>query len=180
MEPQQSPRIPNDVNHTLIDLIEEQRHHHQTLSFHEKLAEKMTDVASTGAFFWVHLLWFTLWILGNSGLHLGFTPFDPYPFSFLTFVVSLEAIILGIFVLIAQNRLQDSSDRRAELDLHINLLAERESTVILRKLCRIEEQLNIVVNPNEKELVTELIKDTNPVEIFKAIEMIYDKSKKPC
>ena len=46
--------------------------------------------------------------------------FDPYPFSFLTLVVSLEAIFLSIFVLMSQNRAAWLADRRAHLDLQID------------------------------------------------------------
>jgi uncharacterized membrane protein len=41
---------------------------------------------------------------------------DPFPFSFLTLVVSLEAIFLTLFVLIIQNNLTRQSERRAHLD----------------------------------------------------------------
>ena len=46
----------------------------------------------------VHLAWFGSWVLLNTGRIPGITPFDPYPFSFLTLVVSLEAIFLSVFV----------------------------------------------------------------------------------
>ncbi len=59
-------------------------------------------------------------------------PFDPYPFGLLTMVVSLEAIFLSTFVLISQNRQSAQSEERADLDLHIDLLAEHEITKILR------------------------------------------------
>ena len=55
-------------------------------------------------------------------------PIDPFPFSFLTLVVSLEAIFLSIFVLISQNNLTRLSEQRAHLDLQINLLAEQEDS----------------------------------------------------
>jgi uncharacterized membrane protein len=56
-------------------------------------------------------------------------PVDPYPYSFLTVVVSFEAIFLAIFVLVSQNRLGCPADRRAHLDLHVNPPAEQESTL---------------------------------------------------
>ena len=176
MKKRERPHIPNSVNHNLVDLLEEQKKHQENLSFHDRLAGRMTALASTGFFFWAHVAWFAIWILWNTEV-IDAWNFDPYPFQLLTMVVSLEAIGLSIFVLIAQNRLQESSDHRAELDLHINLLAERESTMILRKLCRLEHHFKLDVDKNEKELVAELLEDTNPIEIFKAIEKIYDTSK---
>jgi len=167
-----SRRVPTSLTHNLIDLVNEERAEASSRSLHERVAEKMTNFASTGIFFGFHIVWFALWILWNTGT-LGGKPFDPYPFEFLTLVVSLEAIILSLFVLIAQNRLQESSDRRAELDLHINLLGERESTMILRKLCRLEGHFKIEADRDEREMVNELLEDTNPVEVYKTIQSIY-------
>jgi len=60
----------------------------------------------------------------------------------LTLVVSLEAIFLSTFVLIAQNNLSALSERRAELDLHVNLLAEQKTAKVLELLDHIARQLD--------------------------------------
>ncbi len=95
-----------------------------------------------------------MWVGWNAGLVPGWHPIDPFPFSFLTLVVSLEAIFLSIFVLISQNNLTRQSERRAHLDLQINLLAEQESTKTVALLQRIAQHLNVPVpvEPNEGEL----------------------------
>jgi uncharacterized membrane protein len=83
--------------------------------------------------------WFTGWLVINTGHLFRFKPFDPYPFSFLTLVVSLEAIFLTVFVLMSQNRMARQADKRAHLDLQVDLLAEQELTVILyllRAICQ--------------------------------------------
>jgi uncharacterized membrane protein len=84
----------------------------------------------TSVFIAIHIVWFTVWISLNLGRIDGIHAFDPYPFTFLTMVVSLEAIFLSIFVLISQNRMAHQADRRAHLDLQINLLAEQENTMM--------------------------------------------------
>ena len=81
-----------------------------------------------------HLAAFVAWIAVNAGAVAWIAPFDPYPFNFLTLVVSLEAIFLSIFVLMSQNRAARLADRRAHLDLQVDLLAERELTAILHVL----------------------------------------------
>jgi len=60
--------------------------------------------------------------------------FDPYPFQFLTFVISLEAIFLSTFILISQNRQNRMSELRNHLDLQINLLSEQENSKMLAML----------------------------------------------
>ena len=70
----------------------------------DRLSDALTHVAGSAAFVAGHVVGFTVWIAVNVGAVPGVTPFDPFPFSFLTLVVSLEAIFLAIFVLMSQNR----------------------------------------------------------------------------
>lgn len=58
-------------------------------------AGALTRAAATAVFAAAHLAWFASWILINSGRVTLIEPFDPYPFSLLTMIVSLEAIFLS-------------------------------------------------------------------------------------
>ena len=101
----------------------------------------------------MHLVWFIAWIYLNT---LGAQHFDPYPFSFLTLVVSLEAIVLTGFVLRDQAHMALISDRRAHLDLQVNLLAEQELTAILQMMCGLAQHVGWdphADNPNLQELL---------------------------
>jgi uncharacterized membrane protein len=97
----------------------------------EVLADRLTRVASTGSFLLVHALWFIVWILWNTG-KLGLQPFDPYPFGFLTMVVSLEAIFLSIFVLMSQARESGIAELREEITLEVIFRVEEEVTKTLQ------------------------------------------------
>jgi uncharacterized membrane protein len=104
-----------------------------------RVGDAISRATGSVAFAAVHLAWFAAWILTNTGGVPGIEPFDPYPFSFLTLVVSLEAIFLSVFVLMSQNRMTRQADKRAHLDLQIDLLAEQELTAMLqmqRAICR--------------------------------------------
>ena len=76
---------------------------------------------------------------------------DPYPYTFLTLLTSLEAIFLTSFVLISQSHLEQLSHRRAALDLQVNLLAEAEMTKILFAVGRICDHLGIDAVRNDPE-----------------------------
>ena len=108
-----------------------------------RCATGLIRVAGTTTFAAIHLVWFVVWIAVNTGLVSGMRPFDPYPFNFLTLVVSLEAIFLSIWILISQNQMERLADRRAHLDLQINMLAEQESTAAIRMLQRISAHLGV-------------------------------------
>ena len=87
------------------------------------------------AFVYVHVAWFGGWILWHVLPRLPQAlRFDPYPFQFLTFVVSLEAILLSTFILISQNRQNHITELRNHLDLQINLLSEQENSKVLAML----------------------------------------------
>ncbi len=126
----------------------------------EQLSDWITATAASGPVLVVHVAWFTLWIAANCGFLPGVARFDPFPFPFLTMMVSLEAIFLALFVLASQNRLARLSDKRAHLDLQIDLLAEREMTAVLQLLQDIVTHLNVrgTVTP---EQLRDLVKKTD-------------------
>jgi uncharacterized membrane protein len=100
----------------------------------ERIADVLTTFAGSTPFLLLHVTWFAVWIPWNAGAmrHLGLRPFDPYPFGFLTMVVSLEAIFLSIFVLMAQSRESAIAELREEVTLQVNLRMEEEVTKTLQ------------------------------------------------
>lgn len=109
-----------------------------------RIADAITTFSGSMVFVYMHAVWFGFWILLNIGLiHIPhISEFDPFPFGLLTLIVSLEAIFLSTFVLISQNRLAQASERRAELDLQVNLLAEQKATKVLEMLDQIARELD--------------------------------------
>ena len=106
----------------------------------ERIADVIAEFSGSLLFLFLNAAWFTIWIVWNI---LPFTPhFDPYPFGFLTMVVSLEAIFLSIFVLVSQNR-QAAKDRlRADAEYEVTLKAELEIAHLHEKVdFRTEEVL---------------------------------------
>jgi hypothetical protein len=80
---------------------------------------------------------------------------------------SLEAIFLSIWILIGQNEMERLADRRAHLDLKINMVAEQESTAAVRMLQRISERLGI---PQDDTVDTALAEETDLERIVTAID----------
>jgi uncharacterized membrane protein len=77
------------------------RHEEERLQkLQSRIADTITNFAGSMTFVYVHIAWFTLWIV-IGGILIGF---DRYPFGLLTMIVSLEAIFLSTFVMISQNR----------------------------------------------------------------------------
>ncbi len=95
----------------------------------DRAAAAIARFCGSITFVWIHVVVFACWI-GYNALP-WFNAFDPYPFTFLTLVVSLEAIFLSTFIPISQNYDMRVAERRNQLDLQINLLAEQENTKTL-------------------------------------------------
>jgi uncharacterized membrane protein len=137
----------------------------------ERISDWITATASSGPVLVAHVIWFALWAIVNFGLIRGWEPFDPFPFPFLTMTVSLEAIFLALFVLASQNRLAHQSDKRAHLDLQIDLLAEREMTAVLQLLRDIAAHLNAPTTVTSRQ-IREFAKETDIHEITNKLDQM--------
>jgi uncharacterized membrane protein len=130
----------------------------------DRLSDAIARVAGSSGFVVVHIIFFAVWIAVNVGVVARAPIYDPYPFSLLTLVVSLEAIFLSIFVLMSQNRAARLADRRAHLDLQIDLLAERELTVMLHMLRALCAKQKVVLDDVGTD-VKDLLEETDVTEL---------------
>jgi uncharacterized membrane protein len=93
-----------------------------------RIADWISEFSGSLEFLFIHCGLFFVWIVMNTG-PLGRSPvggWDPFPYGLLTMCVSLEAIILSVFVLLSQNR-QVARDRvRNDIEYDVNLKAELE------------------------------------------------------
>jgi uncharacterized membrane protein len=117
----------------------------------EQFSDWIATTIASGPSLLFHLTWFVAWVVVNAGPFPRLV-FDPFPFSFLTMTVSLEAIFLALFVLASQNRLSRQSDKRAHLDLQVNLLAEREMTAVLQLLEDIATHFKVQTSVRASEI----------------------------
>jgi uncharacterized membrane protein len=107
-----------------------------------RIADKIAAVAASGTFLGLHVLWFAAWIVPN--VVKGDQGFDPFPFGLLTMIVSLEAIILSIIIMVSQNRAGEKDRLRADLDYQVNLKAHLEVMQLHRKIDRIERAVGVL------------------------------------
>jgi len=148
---------------------------YQARSGADHVASSITRKAGTGTAIALHAVWFLIWVLLNTGVIPGLEPFDPFPFSLLTTIVSLEAIFLTLFVLVSQNRISRDADKRAELDLQVNVLAEKEATMILQILHDISRHLGLKGTAT-RELAA-LLKETKLDELSEKLDKALPEDK---
>lgn len=151
-------------NIEVVRKLEEAANEQRTAS--DRVARMIARFCGSMTFVWVHVIGFGGWIALN--LIPGVTHIDPFPFTFLTFIVSLEAIFLSTFILISQNQDTRISERRNHLDLQINLLSEQENTKMLAMLQAIAQKIGAEFEPDED--VTVLAQDTELEKVVAQIE----------
>ncbi|MBI0474601.1 DUF1003 domain-containing protein [Sphingomonas sp. MA1305] len=131
-----------------------------------RLADRITRFTGSMTFVSLHLIVYGLWIVANLGWLPGVPRFDP-TFVILASEASVEAIFLSTFVLISQNRMAAIADRRADLDLHINLLAEHELTRLATLVARIAERVGVAV---DDPAFHEIQRDVAPEQVLDVID----------
>jgi uncharacterized membrane protein len=173
-------RTPSSVTHAIEENVQTIRSRERASLLSRSRAERLADwiagAAATAPALILHAVGFALWIAANTSLIRGVRPFDPFPFPFLTMIVSLEAIFLSLFVLASQNRLARQADKRSELDLQIDLLAEREMTAVLRLLQDIARHLNVTVSVTPDQL-RDLVKKTDLKSLTEKMDEVTDGAK---
>jgi uncharacterized membrane protein len=122
-----------------------ERQEEQKLALHHRVFHKIGGFVGTTHFILLQCLAVICWAAFNLSVS---EPVDEYPFPLLATVLALEAVLLTSCVLIRQNLVDQTLERRDHLELQINLLAEREATRSLRILQRIARRLEVGDTPD--------------------------------
>jgi uncharacterized membrane protein len=158
-------RLRRLVANRAIDAVKAQ--HNANLTGIEKFADLLNELAASTPFLLLHVAWFTLWVGWNMGF-MGLTPFDPFPFGLLTMIVSLEAIFLSIFVLMAQKREAAVAELREEMSLQVVLRLEEEVTKNLQLVAGLYTRLGhkVAEDPELHEMLQPLDLDSIERELL--------------
>ncbi len=163
---QDNPALSAVIERNIRTIINLRQKADRERSLQGRIADAITAFSGRMVFVYIHLIWFSVWFLLNTG-YIGVHPFDPFPYGLLTMIVSLEAIFLATFVLISQNRLSEEAEHRADLALHIGLLTEHELTRVLKMLDAIQDKIGIE-NDKDGELA-DLEMETRPEDVLAEI-----------
>jgi uncharacterized membrane protein len=94
-----------------------------------RLIDSMNSWVGSWAFLVVHILWFVIWLAWQWDINL------------LTMIVSLEAIVLMIILLMAQNRQSMRDDLRDEADLQADLQSVELTNKVLKEVRLIKKEI---------------------------------------
>lgn len=163
-----NPALSSVVERNIRTIIQLRLKAARERSLQDRIADAITAYSGRMLFVYVHIGWFSLWILLNTG-RLGMPPFDPFPYGLLTMIVSLEAIFLSTFVLLSQNRLSEEVEHRANLGLQIGLLTEHELTRVVQMLDAIQDKMGI---KNDASELADLEMETRPEDVLAEIDRL--------
>jgi uncharacterized membrane protein len=164
---EQAPQdLAGVIGRNIDALLEVRKQDDEERGLQERIADTITRFTGSMRFVYLHFVAFSLWIIINLGW-LPIRKFDPQ-FIVLAMFASVEAIFLSTFVLISQNRMQAAADKRADLDLHVSLLAEHEITRLVTLVQAMAAQMGIE-EANDPELA-ELKKDVQPERVMGEIK----------
>ena len=166
--PPAPPPRENPAARNVHEIANIEREASQVVPPGERISLAITNAAGTPLCAALHVLLFLAWTTFNRTAPESWQ-FDPYPFGLLTMIVSMEGVILAVFVLIAQNRMSAQTDRRDHRNLQVNLLAEQEMTMVLRMLDRIAQRLGTDAMEAERDEALKLMERTNLYELMEEL-----------
>jgi uncharacterized membrane protein len=134
--------VIKDITQRNVELIAEmEAAFHSRRSFGERIADLVASSVGSWTFLIVQSVFLLIWMILN--VLAWWEQWDPYPFILLNLVLSFQSAFATPIILMSQNRQSRISDRRNNLDLQINLLAEQENTEQLRLLRLLCEKVGV-------------------------------------
>jgi uncharacterized membrane protein len=126
-------KLPSSAKENLQLLEAFKDHEEQQISGVQLAIERISYFFGSPAYFAFAIAFIVGWVAINTyGAHHGWQHVDEPPFSWLQGLVSSNALLLTVAVLIRQNRMSEVAEHRSHLDLQINLLSEQKVTKILQ------------------------------------------------
>ncbi|HEX9950933.1 MAG TPA: DUF1003 domain-containing protein [Rubricoccaceae bacterium] len=156
------PALVNVVERNIATLTERRREAARQATGATRVAAAITRFSGSMPFVYIHLALVAAWV----AINVGWTPVRPFDPSFvvLATAASVEAIFLSTFVLISQNQTAAADAARADLDLQVSLLAEHETTRLLRLVVAIADRLGIDAAADDE--LDELQQDVAPEKVL--------------
>jgi uncharacterized membrane protein len=151
----------------------------QAVGHHQKLIERLTLYLGCPAGLYASVSLVVLWVLFNLGVErAGLRPPDAPPFVWMQGIIGLAALLVAIMVLATQHRQAKQSERRAELDLHINLLAEQKIAKVIALLEELRRDLPSVLNRADA-VADAMTQSVDPHVVLSALEQTFEQDSEP-
>jgi uncharacterized membrane protein len=164
MEPKRSIEELTRRNVAIIAEMEQAAHQVRTRG--DRVADRLAAWVGSWTFIVTQTVILLVWIVVNISAWMNH--WDPYPFILLNLALSFQSAYAAPILMISQNRQAKLTERRNHLDLQINMLAEQESTEILRLLRLLCEHSRI--GPDKCDYARAFEEETRHAQIVQQIQ----------
>lgn len=171
--------LPDHVSQQIDTIAALQARGESGVSIHQRTIEKVTAFLGRPLFLNLTIAAVALWLVLNSAAdRLDIVRFDPAPFPLLAWLVSTGGLLLTIVVLITQNRQARLAERRAQLDLQVNLLSEQKIAKVIALLEELRRDLPSVQNRRDPEAEA-MSEAADPHAVLDALEEKLESVEEP-
>jgi uncharacterized membrane protein len=168
--PDQTGKLSSSAQDNLELLTSFKDREDAQISGAQLLIERVSAFFGSAAYFAFAVAFILIWMLVNGwGAHAGWHPIDEPPFFWLQGLVSSNALLLTVAVLIRQNRMAKVAEHHSHLDLQINLLSEQKVTKILQIVDELQRELTALRGRPDAE-VAEMTKPADAHALMHAIK----------
>ena len=120
-------------NSTLTDKIADSGDESVTLTFGQKIADKVAAFGGSWTFILSFCFFLFLWIAINV-VWFHNQGFDPYPYILLNLILSCVAALQAPIIMMSQNRQEEKDRARSKSDYMINIKSELENRMLHEKI----------------------------------------------
>lgn len=160
------PHVARNVE-TVHAIYTEEEHR---VTRHQRAIESVTAAVARPVTLYAMLAVVALWTVANGlAPHFGEHPWDPAPYFWLQGVVGLLGLLVATVVLITQARQGRLAERRAHLDLQVNLLSEQKIAKLIALVEELRRDLPIVRDRQDVEAEA-MAAAADPLQVIQALE----------
>jgi uncharacterized membrane protein len=169
-------QLPAATKENLQVLENFQDHEDEQVSGMQLAIERTSAFFGSPTYFICAVAFIILWgVVNLYGTHHGWQHVDEPPFFWLQGLVSSNALLLTVAVLIRQNRMSQVAEHRSHLDLQINLLTEQKVAKILQLVDELQRELIGHRRAADRQVENEVQEMTKPADAHVLMHAIKQK-----
>ncbi|GAC1351556.1 MAG: DUF1003 domain-containing protein [Polyangiales bacterium] len=168
------PEVPQHLTHNIETIAALRARAEGSIGTHQRAIERVTTFLGRPRTIYAIFGFAAAWVGYNLlAFTLGGKPFDRPPFPALQGLFSLAALLMTIMVLTTQNRIDRHAEKRAHLDLQVNLLAEQKIAKLIGLVEELRRDLPNVKNRSDA-MAEAMTNAVDPTAVASMLEQTFE------